>query len=138
MVPGRLPGLLQAGDLGPNGSRTVAPNAEALCSTSRDPRRQVVPDNRGFPVLLTDDRLVAAMRTFVTASNRLEVVTTRPTTDLNLLEHVTEEHRRAGQVLQEALLQRGWRSPSYGAPWTDPHPDDLPLVVAADGVSGTV
>ena len=89
-------------------------------------------------MLLTDDRLVAAMRTFVTASNRLEVVTTRPTTDLNLLEQVTEEHRRAGQVLQEALLQRGWRNPSYGATWADPHPDDLPLVVAVDGASGTV
>ena len=89
-------------------------------------------------MLLTDDRLVAAMRTFVTASNRLEVVASRPTTDLNLLEHVTEEHRRAGHVLQEALFQRGWRGPSYSSPLTDPHPDDLPLVVAVDGVSGTV
>ena len=62
---------------------------------------------------MTDDRLVETMRAFVTASNRLENLTGRSTPDLRMLEQVAEERRRAGEALQEALVQRGWRSPPF-------------------------
>ena len=62
---------------------------------------------------LTDDRLIAAMRDFVTATNRLENMAARGSTDLRLLEQVSEERRVAGEQLQQALVERGWRRPSY-------------------------
>lgn len=62
---------------------------------------------------LTDERLVATMREFVTASNRLENLSSHRRTDLRLLEEVAEQRRLAGIALQEALVERGWRSPSY-------------------------
>ncbi|MGB8652300.1 MAG: hypothetical protein WCD35_16765 [Mycobacteriales bacterium] len=62
-------------------------------------------------MLLTDDRLVEAMRTFVTASNRLDHLVGKADADLRLLEQVSEQKRAAGQALQEALVQRGWRCP---------------------------
>lgn len=64
-------------------------------------------------MLLTDDRLVETMRAFVTAANRLATLSSRASVDLRLLEEVSEQHREAGLALQEALVQRGWRSPSY-------------------------
>lgn len=57
--------------------------------------------------------MIEAMRTFVTASNRLDNLTGRDTPDLRLLEEVQEQRRLAGIALQEALVARGWRRPSY-------------------------
>lgn len=62
---------------------------------------------------LTDDRLIAAMRDFVTATNRLENLAARGSSDLRLLEQISEERREAGEHLQQALVERGWRRPSY-------------------------
>ncbi len=64
-------------------------------------------------VQLTDDRLIAAMRDFVTATNRLENLAARGSTDLRVLEQVSEQRRQAGELLQDALVERGWRRPSY-------------------------
>jgi hypothetical protein len=64
-------------------------------------------------VQLTDDRLIAAMRDFVTATNRLENLAGRGSTDLRVLEEVSEQRRQAGELLQDALVERGWRRPSY-------------------------
>ncbi len=64
-------------------------------------------------VPLTDDQLVETMREFVTASNRLENLSGRGGADLRLLEEVAEHRRLAGIALQDALIQRGWRCPSY-------------------------
>jgi len=64
-------------------------------------------------VLLTDDRLVDAMRDFVTATNRLANLAARGDTDLRLLETLNEQRRAAGEALQAALVERGWRKPSF-------------------------
>ena len=61
-------------------------------------------------MLLTDDRLIDAMRVFVTATNRMQHLTT--THDLAQLERATIDHHAAAFALQEALLQRGWRLPA--------------------------
>jgi len=62
-------------------------------------------------MLLTDDRLMATMRSFVTASNRLENLVGRQGSDLMLMEQVSEDLRLAGIALREALVARGWQSP---------------------------
>ncbi len=64
-------------------------------------------------MLLTDDRLVDAMRDFVTATNRLANLGARGDTDLRLLESLNEQRRMAGEALQVALVERGWRKPSF-------------------------
>jgi hypothetical protein len=61
--------------------------------------------------LMTDRRLVDAMRLLVTATNRLQHVEGLERRDLGLLEQVSSEQRAAAAALQEALLERGWRRP---------------------------
>lgn len=62
---------------------------------------------------LTDDKLVDTMRAFVTASNRLDNLSSRPGVEPALLDEVAEQRRVAGLALQEALVERGWRRPTY-------------------------
>lgn len=62
---------------------------------------------------LTDDRLVAAMRDLVIATNRLEHHAARGELDLATMDRLQAERDDAGTALQEALLERGWRRPSW-------------------------
>ena len=62
---------------------------------------------------MTDDRLVEVMRAFVTATNRVQNLSGRETVDLRALESAEQECRDAGTALQEALVERGWRRPTY-------------------------
>lgn len=63
-------------------------------------------------LVLTDDRLTAAMRRYVTAANRMEHLSGRSNRDLALLEQVDQQLREAAAALQEALVERGWRRPA--------------------------
>jgi hypothetical protein len=60
---------------------------------------------------LSDDRLVDAMRAFVTATNRVQHLEGRPVLDMHQLDEATTSQREAATALQEALVQRGWRRP---------------------------
>ena len=60
-------------------------------------------------LLLTDDKLIDTMRAFVTATNRVQHLSSG--TDLASLERATVDHRDAARALQQALLERGWRQP---------------------------
>jgi hypothetical protein len=62
-------------------------------------------------MLVVDDRLVDTMRAYVTAANRLEYLSHRDHLDLRQLDEAGQEHRRAAEALQEALVSRGWRRP---------------------------
>lgn len=62
---------------------------------------------------LVDDRLVAAMRELVIATNRLEHHTGRGELDLATLDRLQAERDEAGTAVQEALVERGWRRPSW-------------------------
>lgn len=62
-------------------------------------------------ILMTDRRLVDAMRMLVTATNRLQHIEDQDRRDLGLLEQVSAEQRAASAAFQEALLERGWRRP---------------------------
>ena len=62
---------------------------------------------------LTDDRLVEAMRAFVTATNRVQHLATRPELDTRQLDAATTTQEEAAEVLQTALVQRGWRRPGF-------------------------
>ncbi|MDP3712871.1 MAG: hypothetical protein Q8R60_10375 [Mycobacteriales bacterium] len=62
---------------------------------------------------LTDDRLVAAMRDLVIATNRLEHHAGRGELDLATMDRLQAERDEAGTALQEALLERGWRRPTW-------------------------
>ena len=62
---------------------------------------------------LTDDRLVAAMRDLVIATNRLEHHAARGEMDLATLDRLQAERDQAGTALQDALLERGWRRPTW-------------------------
>lgn len=62
---------------------------------------------------LVDDRLVAAMRELVIATNRLDHHRARGDLDLSALDRLQAERDEAGCALQEALLQRGWRRPAF-------------------------
>lgn len=62
---------------------------------------------------LVDDRLVTAMREIVIATNRLDHHTARGDLDLGTLDRLRAERDAAGTALQEALLERGWRRPSW-------------------------
>lgn len=64
-------------------------------------------------MLLTDDRLIDAMRNFVTASNRFDHLLGRVGCDPALVDQVSEERRLAGEALKSALLERGWRPAGY-------------------------
>jgi hypothetical protein len=60
---------------------------------------------------LTDDKLVDTMRAFVTATNRVQHVSSQAHLDLRVLEEATSSQQAAAHALQEALMQRGWRRP---------------------------
>lgn len=62
---------------------------------------------------LVDDRLIAAMRQVVIATNKLEHHRTRGELDLSALDALLKERDAAGVALQEALLERGWRRPAW-------------------------
>ena len=62
-------------------------------------------------LMLTDDRLVDAMRAFVTATNRVQHVSSRDRLDMHLVEEATTAQQAAATALHEALEQRGWRRP---------------------------
>ena len=62
-------------------------------------------------MLLTEDRLVEAMRSFVIATNRVENIVARAQPDLHLLEQATEDRRESALALQQALYDHGWRHP---------------------------
>lgn len=62
---------------------------------------------------LIDDRLVAAMRELVIATNRLEHHAARGELDLATMDRLQAERDDAGTALQAALLERGWRRPAY-------------------------
>jgi hypothetical protein len=62
-------------------------------------------------LMLTDDKLVDSMRAFVTATNRVQHVSSQPHLDLRLLDEATTMQQSAARALQEALVQRGWRRP---------------------------
>jgi hypothetical protein len=62
-------------------------------------------------MLLTEDRLVEAMRSFVIATNRVENIVTRAEPDLRLLEQASEDRRASALALQQALYDHGWRHP---------------------------
>jgi hypothetical protein len=63
--------------------------------------------------LITDRRLVDAMRLLVTATNRLQHIEGLDHRELGQLERVSAEQRAAAAALQEALLERGWRRPGH-------------------------
>ena len=60
---------------------------------------------------LTDDKLVDAMRDFVTATNRVQHLEGRPVLDMSQLDAATTSQREAASTLQDLLVQRGWRRP---------------------------
>lgn len=60
---------------------------------------------------LIDDKLIDAMRDFVTASNRLQHLSSQGGNDLRLIESVSSQQRQAYSALQQALVERGWRRP---------------------------
>ena len=62
-------------------------------------------------LMLTDDKLVDSMRAFVTATNRVQHVSSQAHLDLRQLDEATSSQQLAAQALQEALVQRGWRRP---------------------------
>lgn len=62
---------------------------------------------------LVDDRLVAAMRELVIATNRLEHHNARGDLDLKTLDRLQAERDAAGTAVQDALLERGWRRPAW-------------------------
>ena len=62
-------------------------------------------------MLLTDDRLVEAMRAYVTSANRLQYLSAKDHLDLSLLDQARQAHREATHAVQEALISRGWRLP---------------------------
>jgi serine phosphatase RsbU (regulator of sigma subunit) len=62
-------------------------------------------------LMLTDDRLVEAMRAFVTATNRVQHLSQQPRLDMHLLDQASEAQGEAARLLNEALVQRGWRRP---------------------------
>ena len=64
-------------------------------------------------MLMTDNRLVEAMRMLVTATNRLQHIEGQDRHDLGLLEQVSTDQRAAAAAFHEALLERGWRRPGH-------------------------
>jgi hypothetical protein len=62
---------------------------------------------------LVDDRLVAAMRELVIATNRLDHHRARGDLDLTELDRLQAERDAAGTALQEELVARGWRRPAW-------------------------
>jgi hypothetical protein len=62
-------------------------------------------------LVVVDDKLVDTMRAFVMAANRLDYLSQRDHIDLGQMEAAGQEHRRASEALQEALVSRGWRRP---------------------------
>ena len=62
-------------------------------------------------MLLTDDRLVDAMRAYVTSANRLQYLSAKDHLDLGQLDQARQAHREATRAVQEALICRGWRLP---------------------------
>jgi hypothetical protein len=62
-------------------------------------------------MLLTDDRLVEAMRTYVTSANRLQYLSQKEHLDLGALDQARQAHREATLAVQEALITRGWSLP---------------------------
>ena len=64
---------------------------------------------KGLSMLLTEDRLVQAMRSFVIATNRVENIVAKGDPDLRVLEQATEERLEAAIALQQALQDHGWR-----------------------------
>jgi hypothetical protein len=62
-------------------------------------------------LMLTDDRLVDAMRAFVTATNRVQHVSSRAHLDMHEVDVATSAQQEAANALNEALVQRGWRRP---------------------------
>ena len=62
-------------------------------------------------LMLTDDRLVDAMRAFVTATNRVQHVSSRAQLDMHEVDMATTAQQDAANALNEALVQRGWRRP---------------------------
>lgn len=71
-----------------------------------------LPPEAPLPALV-DDRLVAAMRDLVMATNRLDHHRTRGDLDLAEIDRLQCERDAAGTALQEALCERGWRRPSW-------------------------
>ncbi len=63
--------------------------------------------------IVVDDRLVTAMREIVIATNRLEHHQARGELDLPTMDRLRAERDAAGTALQEALLERGWRRPTW-------------------------
>jgi hypothetical protein len=68
-------------------------------------------EEQAMLLMLTDDKLVDSMRAFVTATNRVQHVSSQTHLDLRNLEEATSAQQAAATALQEALVQRGWRRP---------------------------
>jgi hypothetical protein len=64
-------------------------------------------------LMLTDDRLVDAMRAFVMATNRVQHVSSQTRLDMHQVEEATASQQAAATALHEALVQRGWRRPGF-------------------------
>jgi hypothetical protein len=62
-------------------------------------------------MLMTDDRLVEAMRAYVTSANRLQYLSSKDHLDLAQLDQARQAHKEATRAVQEALITRGWRLP---------------------------
>lgn len=66
----------------------------------------------------SDQQLLDLMRSYVVATNRLEVLELREVVNPEVLAAVREAQRQAARAFEDALLARGWQIP--GVPGHEP------------------